>query len=522
MGKLINSSFEDVFWRAFRTFRHQRIFCPEKKVVQMLMEPTDPWSGETVEELTSKWNYLGPYISPEDADGICCGFLHPVHKVPWSAIITLKRNKKVSQLGLHRNSDEENENSSAHEKTASVTRKELVSFFTAKSESCDEDLRRIGRPTITKLMVNIIESNISKGKNKQKKGRNLLALAHIHRDKYFSSLVGANFQTMVRQKNNKQKRCIKSNIKNKTHEMKRQKKSRKSFNSPKKDKEHVLKSDNQLLPGITEATSVTASIDRTASQENHYTKHGIFPCEENFDVDEQSPSELRNDFIFTNQTPILAKVQKCNSNEYKYNRQCFDHENISQQNLHILANNDNHSMSTLNHSDGNILNASSFDEKTAQFDETVFFANDLGGNDKQYDILSNICDDPLLHRMENVCSKHHIKEWQPYEDETVRTNKQKNDDSVIYFPEEDCADSCFYSKHLSNEHIHQKINEDSTSPAFFCETECKYGNTAFRGQINLVNQCIEDNSIPDNPTTFTSNQNHCDELSLWIDISRYF
>ncbi|KAL9185740.1 hypothetical protein ACHAXT_003517 [Thalassiosira profunda] len=67
--------FEETFWIAFRTFRHQRVFCPSKQQIETLW----PIAGSNHEA----WSFLGEEIEPGIASKIADGTLHPSKKVPW-------------------------------------------------------------------------------------------------------------------------------------------------------------------------------------------------------------------------------------------------------------------------------------------------------------------------------------------------------------------------------------------------------------------------------------------------------
>lgn len=73
--------FEDCFWKAYRTFRHQRVFCPSKQVVEPLWpipsSHTSPSGGDL-------WPYLGEEVDPHVAAKVADGTLHPSSKQPWA------------------------------------------------------------------------------------------------------------------------------------------------------------------------------------------------------------------------------------------------------------------------------------------------------------------------------------------------------------------------------------------------------------------------------------------------------
>ena len=72
--------FEEQFWIAFRTFRHQRVFCTSKQQIETLW-PIDGSNHEATPNIV--WPFLGEYIEPHVARKIADGTLHPSLKVTW-------------------------------------------------------------------------------------------------------------------------------------------------------------------------------------------------------------------------------------------------------------------------------------------------------------------------------------------------------------------------------------------------------------------------------------------------------
>jgi 5'-3' exonuclease len=79
-GKL-PGNFEESFWNAYRTFRHQRVFCPQKREINNLFEIQK--QGDT----KKLWDFLGPWIEPSIGIGIAEGALHPREKVAWHKLV---------------------------------------------------------------------------------------------------------------------------------------------------------------------------------------------------------------------------------------------------------------------------------------------------------------------------------------------------------------------------------------------------------------------------------------------------
>ncbi|KAL3823288.1 hypothetical protein ACHAXA_003436 [Cyclostephanos tholiformis] len=89
-------NFEEKFFIAFRTFRHQRVFCPLRKQVETLW-PIDGSNGGS----DGEWPFLGNYIEPHLARRIANGTLHPSKKIPWDE--ALKRHHDKGSLLSERN-----------------------------------------------------------------------------------------------------------------------------------------------------------------------------------------------------------------------------------------------------------------------------------------------------------------------------------------------------------------------------------------------------------------------------------
>ncbi len=81
--------FEDQFWIAFRTFRHQRVFCTSKQQIETLW----PIDGSNHEATPNRvWPFLGEYIEPNVARKIADGTLHPSLKITWDEALKSRRN----------------------------------------------------------------------------------------------------------------------------------------------------------------------------------------------------------------------------------------------------------------------------------------------------------------------------------------------------------------------------------------------------------------------------------------------
>lgn len=83
--------FEESFLNAYRTFRHQRVFCSQKRAVDNLFKIKEATDTDHM------WEFLGPWIEPSIGIGIAEGKLHPKEKIPWDEV---KGNKFAAQEKL--------------------------------------------------------------------------------------------------------------------------------------------------------------------------------------------------------------------------------------------------------------------------------------------------------------------------------------------------------------------------------------------------------------------------------------
>ena len=76
--------FEEEFWIAFRTYRHQRVFCPSKQQIEPLFPiPASNYDAHAIEA----WPFLGEHIEPHVAARIADGTFHPSKKVEWNSAL---------------------------------------------------------------------------------------------------------------------------------------------------------------------------------------------------------------------------------------------------------------------------------------------------------------------------------------------------------------------------------------------------------------------------------------------------
>lgn len=88
--------FEEKFFIAFHTFRHQRVFCPSKQQIETLWPITsvnDYHHHHPSSVNEERWSFLGGFIEPKIARGIADGTLHPKLHIPWEdALVVVFKN----------------------------------------------------------------------------------------------------------------------------------------------------------------------------------------------------------------------------------------------------------------------------------------------------------------------------------------------------------------------------------------------------------------------------------------------
>ncbi len=96
-GKL-PERFEESFWNAYRTFRHQRVYCSQRGVVDHLFEVR-----EVLDEKGDEWNFLGPVIESSIGIGIAEGLLHPKERAPWDSVQDSWNHHQNNNTNINRN-----------------------------------------------------------------------------------------------------------------------------------------------------------------------------------------------------------------------------------------------------------------------------------------------------------------------------------------------------------------------------------------------------------------------------------
>lgn len=256
----MTQEFEDKFWIAFRTFRHQRVYCPSKQQIETLWPIVGSNHQATPNEV---WPFLGAHIDSKVASKIADGTLHPVTKTDWSSALrqessscsdVFKQSTNNYNIGdiHHRNRERKNENR-RHDHRSAVNEKEnniwhslvyggsndrdggrddapsanegnyhhkqdddepakndMFRFFPrdkTKAKKRDRDDRSNSgdvRPPLTEIYLGGLDSRNSTSSSSKDKSKYIPPATHkdvpIHFHEYSSRLVGKSFKPMARKR----------------------------------------------------------------------------------------------------------------------------------------------------------------------------------------------------------------------------------------------------------------------------------------------------------------------------------
>lgn len=89
-GDKWRDGFEDDFWIAYRTFRHQRVFCTQSQVIRNLFPIQNYGAQRTEYDIDRMWSFLGEWMETALAVEIANGSFHPREKLSWNEVIRKK------------------------------------------------------------------------------------------------------------------------------------------------------------------------------------------------------------------------------------------------------------------------------------------------------------------------------------------------------------------------------------------------------------------------------------------------
>jgi len=209
--------FEETFWIAFRTFRHQRVFCLSKGLV----EPLWPISGSKQNsDENYMWPFLGIHIESNTAREIAEGLLHPCKKIPWSEVTepvvgsdsintrTLKSHLRHPTLSpqIKRAAPRESRSPHGKENTTNAALqkkqgKDMFSFFSKSNKRANDDALQNNQPPLREIYFvgNDGHGSTSESKHRPMPPRNHIDIP-IHFHEYYSRLVGGSFKPLSRKR----------------------------------------------------------------------------------------------------------------------------------------------------------------------------------------------------------------------------------------------------------------------------------------------------------------------------------
>jgi exonuclease-1 len=144
--------FEKCFWVAYKTFRHQRVYCPQRKMIESLNPMDEQGDNDTI------WDYLGPWLEPALGIAIAKGDIHPTRLISWDQVELdrLRRHSQSSQPTnkyvasspqiSHTNQFHKQRNRDDNE---SPVKDDLFAFFKQKKSHSNPK-----RPPLTEIQLN--------------------------------------------------------------------------------------------------------------------------------------------------------------------------------------------------------------------------------------------------------------------------------------------------------------------------------------------------------------------------------
>jgi len=292
-GKL-PQGFEEIFWTAYNTFRHQRIYCLEKGVIEPLF-PIDHHGSSNTREM---WQFLGSWLEPTIGRGIADGSLHPVLHIPWAQITdrpTVKNelNDEQCQDGTTSRKNQKNDKSIHNLGGPSRSRSSLFAFFkkgnnTIKSSPDNTNRNRNKRLPLQEVTLNRNNGDSSRNDSISNSTFNGLKLTTTmvptHFYDYSSKLVSTSFQPLSRNTSNLQyfqKRMCASKAIKKLKNRLSVKRVQEIENARRQAQQHqeLTEQSSQAiignLQGSSSITSDAASVDNVSGQ---HKEEGTKPC----------------------------------------------------------------------------------------------------------------------------------------------------------------------------------------------------------------------------------------------------
>jgi exonuclease-1 len=182
--------FEESFWIAYRTFRHQRIYCPDKRAIEPLFPIQEKGDHKAM------WDFAGPWLEASIGNGIAEGRLHPSKHISWKELDANMAQRQVVTHPTRNSGNRENDTSSS--KNPSSSKDGMFAFFKPKrGKNGAEEKLKAQRLPLLEVHLNQNDYSIH-----PPHGNSVPSNFHD----YSSNFVATSFQTLSR--NSKSSRLI--------------------------------------------------------------------------------------------------------------------------------------------------------------------------------------------------------------------------------------------------------------------------------------------------------------------------
>lgn len=188
--------FEEAFWVAYRTFRHQRIYCPDKRVIEALFPIQEKGDHNIM------WDFAGPWLDPSIGQGIAEGRLHPSNHLPWKEICAGKAQRQVTNNSVARLTSKprksRNDETFSSAKDPSASKDDIFAFFKPKGgKNVSNNKMKSKRLPLREIQVNQLHDTLHTSHGQP-------VPSNFH--DYSSKFVATSFQTLSR--NSKSSRLL--------------------------------------------------------------------------------------------------------------------------------------------------------------------------------------------------------------------------------------------------------------------------------------------------------------------------
>lgn len=178
--------FEESFWIAYRTFRHQRIYCPDKRAIEPLFPIQEKGDHKTM------WDFAGPWLEASIGNEIAEGRLHPSKHISWKELDANMAQRQVLTHPTRSSGNHENDASSS--KNPSSSKDGMFAFFKPKRGNNDAAKEKVKAKRLPLREVHLNQSDYTIHPSH---GNSVPSNFHD----YSSKFVATSFQTLSRNSN---------------------------------------------------------------------------------------------------------------------------------------------------------------------------------------------------------------------------------------------------------------------------------------------------------------------------------